>query len=140
MMIPINSDYVRVMGKPTLFGTQESVSKPIDVMTGDLSSDAFQLAEGEKADLQVAILGHNSKQLALSGGYKEFYLAVNKNPVDGFSLVAKFTSPDESAIQKAKDVANKNNLTISEATGKMEISGEIKSDNLGFVLVSLLKP
>ena len=38
MMIPGGNDYVTVLGKPVLFGTQESVRPVIDVIAGGLAS------------------------------------------------------------------------------------------------------
>ncbi len=46
MMIPAGADYVTVMGRPTLMGTQDAVKQTIDVIAGGLATDRFTLPAG----------------------------------------------------------------------------------------------
>ena len=143
MMIPAGTDYVTVMGRPTLFGTQSAVRQTIDVITGSLAADSFTLPEGEKADLQVAILGNGIKNLPTASGYKEFYLGVSASPIvanDGFNISAKYLQPDASTSQKAKDLSIKNNLTYSALPNNIEVFGHVNDEDLQEVLMALLGP
>lgn len=138
MMIPAASDFVTVMGKPTLFGTQAAMKQAIDVISGGLATDNFTLTKGEYADLQVAALGKADKS-PLSGGYKEFYLGVSKGE-SGFNLTTKILQPDTAASQKAKDMAGKYNLKYSASGSDITVDGSVPAENLQGALVAILGP
>lgn len=142
MMIPASTDYVTVMGKPTLFGTQDAMRQVIDVISGGLSTNNFTLPVGEKADLQVAALGKGTAGSQLPGNYKEFYLGVSvpANANNGFNLTARYLQPDAETSQKAKEVADKYGLTYSNLGSRAEIFGQVSPGNLQGVLAALLEP
>ena len=105
------------MGKPSLFGTQDSVRSVIDVIAGGLSAESFTLIDDEQADLQVAALGSGGTSMPLSGGYKEFYLGVKvgKKPGPGLLICcARYLQPQASVSSKAGEIAAKNNLSYSK--------------------------
>lgn len=138
MMIPGGNDYVTVLGKPVLFGTQDSVSRVIDVITGGLAAEGFTLIGDENADMQLAALGSGGS-MPLSGGYKEFYMGVNAEE-QGFYLTARYLQPQASVSGRAMDIASKNNLSLSTKGSEMEISGPVARENLSNVLMALLGP
>ncbi len=142
MMIPEGTDYAVVYGKPSLFGTQDSVRPVIDVIAGGLSAESFTLIDDEQADLQVAALGSGGMGMPLSGGYKEFYLGVKvaKSQDQGFSLKARYLQPQASVGSKAGEIAAKNNLSYSTKGSEIEISGLVARENLQNVLMALLGP
>jgi hypothetical protein len=142
MMIPAGTDYVTVLGKPALFGTQDSVRRVIDVIAGGLPSESFKLIDDEQADLQVVALGSGGTSMPLSGGYKEFYLGVKAaNSQDqGFSLLARYLQPQASVGSKIGEIAAKNNLSYSTIGSDAEISGLVAGENLKNVLMALLGP
>jgi hypothetical protein len=142
MMIPAGTDYVTVLGKPALFGTQDSVRRVIDVITGGLSAQSFTLIDDEQADLQVAALGSGGMGMPFSGGYKEFYLGVKvaKSQDQGFSLKARYLQPQASVGSKIGEIAAKNNLSYSTIGSDAEISGLVARENLKNVLMALLGP
>ncbi len=142
MMIPAGSDFAVVYGKPSLFGTQDSVRSVIDVITGGLSAESFSLIGDDNADLQVAALGSGGAKMPLSGGYKEFYLGVNvANGQDrDYSLRALYLQPQTSVNSKAGEIAAKYNLSLSTKGPEMEISGHVAQENLQSALMALLGP
>ncbi len=142
MMVPAGTDYAIVYGKPALFGTQDSVRQVLDVIMGGLSAQSFTLIGDEHADLQVAALGSGGKSMPLSGGYKEFYMAVNvaKSGTVGFDLSARYLQPQASVSSKVGEIALKNNLSYSTVGSEMEISGPVARENLQSVLKALLGP
>ena len=142
MMIPGGNDYVTVLGKPTLFGTQDSVRRVIDVIAGGLAAENFTLINNEQANLQVAALGSGGSSMPLSGGYKEFYMGVNaaKSQEQGFNLMARYLQPQASVGSKAGEIAARNNLSYSTTGSEIEISGLVARDNLQNVLMALLGP
>jgi hypothetical protein len=142
MMIPAGTEFAIVYGKPTLFGTQDSVRQVLDVIMGGLSAESFTLIGDDHADLQVAALGSGGSGMPLSGGYKEFYLGVNvaKSQDNGFDLNARYLQPQASASSKVGEVAVKNNLSYSTVGSEMEISGLVAKENLQSVLMALLGP
>ncbi|OPX76957.1 MAG: hypothetical protein A4E44_00282 [Methanosaeta sp. PtaB.Bin018] len=142
MMIPSGSDYVTVMGKPTLFGTQASMQQVIDVISGGLPTDSFTLPQGKAADLQVAALGKGANS-SLSGGYKEFYLGVSKSTGEvqgGFNLTARYLQPDAASSQKAKEIAGKYGLDYATQGSEAMIRGDVRVEDLQGVLKALLGP
>jgi hypothetical protein len=142
MMIPATSDYVTVMGKPTLFGTQDAMKQVIDVISGGLAAENFTLPKGEYADLQVAALGKADKS-PLSGGYKEFYLGVSRSldaAVGGFNITAKILQPDAAVSQKVKDITGKYNLKYYTSGSDVTVDGNVPAGNLQGVLVAILGP
>jgi hypothetical protein len=142
MMIPAGSDYAIVYGKPTLFGTQDSVRQVIDVVTGGLSAQSFSLIDDDQADLQVAALGSGGKSMPLSGGYKEFYMGVKaaQSQEQGFNLNARYLQPQASVVSKVGEIAVKNNLSYSTKGSEIELSGLVSRENLQNVLMALLGP
>ncbi|VVB71490.1 Uncharacterised protein [uncultured archaeon] len=143
MMIPTGTDYVTVMGKPTLFGTQDATRQVIDVIAGGLPTDNFTLALGESADLQVAALGRGGSSMPLSGNYKEFYLGVstsNDTVLGGFNFTATYLQPAAVVSQTVKELADKNALTYTSEGSDVVVSGHLTEENLQGVLVALLKP
>ncbi len=142
MMIPAGTDFAIVYGKPSLFGTQDSVRQVLDVIIGGLSAESFTLIGDEQADLQVAALGSGGSGMPLSGGYKEFYLGVKvaKSQDQGFNLKARYLQPQASVVSKAGEIAAKNNLSSSTIGSEMEISGLVARENLQNVLMALLGP
>ncbi|MCX6677150.1 MAG: hypothetical protein NTU95_04295 [Methanothrix sp.] len=142
MMIPAGTDYVTVLGKPALFGTQDSVRQVIDVITGGPSAEGFTLIDDGQADLQVAALGSGGASMPLSGGYKEFYLSANaaKSRDQGFSLTARYLQPQASVSSKLGEIAAKDNLSYSTKGSVVEISGLVARENLKNVLTALLGP
>ncbi|MFZ0282543.1 MAG: hypothetical protein WAL29_12905, partial [Bacteroidales bacterium] len=142
MMIPAGTDYTMVMGKPVLFGTQDSTKQVIDVITGGPSAVDFTLVDDRQADLQVAALGSGGASMPLSGGYREFYLGVSaaKNQAKGFDLSAKYLQPSGSVSQRVMDIAGKNSLIYTTKGSDAELSGFVASENLPSVLLGLLKP
>ena len=142
MMIPGGNDYVTVLGKPVLFGTQDSVQQVIDVIDGGLSSESFTLINDEQVDLQVAALGSGGRGMPLSGGYKEFYLSLKaaKSPEEGSYLSARYLQPQASVISEVGEIAAKNNLSYSTKGSDIEISGFVSGESLQNVLMALLGP
>jgi hypothetical protein len=142
MMIPGGNDYVTVLGKPVLFGTQDSVRQVIDVIDGGLSSENFTLINDEQVDLQVAALGSGGRGMPLSGEYKEFYLSLKaaKSPEEGSYLSARYLQPQASVISKVGEIAAKNNLSYSTKGSDIEISGFVSGESLQNVLMALLGP
>ena len=143
MMIPAGTDYAIVFGKPSLFGPQDSVRQVLDVITGGLSAQNFTLIDDDKADMQVAALDSGGAGMPLSGGYKEFYMAVNvENSTDrqGFDLKARYLQPQAAASSKIAEIASKNNLSYSSAGSEADISGQVAPENLQSVLTALLGP
>ena len=141
-MIPAGTDFVVVYGKPALFGTQDSVRRVIDVITGGLAAESFTLINDEQADMQVAALGSGGSSMPLSGGYKEFYMGVNaaKSQEQGFYLMARYLQPQASVGSKAGEIAARNNLSYSNKGSEIEISGLVARENLQNVLMALLGP
>lgn len=142
MMIPAASDYVTVMGKPTLFGTQSAMKQVIDVISGGLATENFTLPAGENADLQIGALG-KADHSPLSGGYKEFYLGVSKSKddaVSGFNVTAKILQPDGAVSQKAKDIAGKYNLQYSTSGSDVTVNGNVPTKDLQGALTAILGP
>jgi hypothetical protein len=142
MMIPGGNDYVTVLGKPVLFGTQDSVRQVIDVIDGGLSSQSFTLINEEQADLQVAALGSGGKGMPLSGGYKEFYLSVKaaESQDEGFYVSARYLQPQASVVNRVGEIAAKNNLSYSTKGSDIEISGLVVRGSMQNVLMALLGP
>jgi hypothetical protein len=141
MMIPVE-DYVTVLGKPVLFGPQDSVRSVIDVISGGLPAEGFTLVGDDQADFAVAALGSGGMGMPLSGGYKEFYLGVKarENRDRSFDLSARYLQPQASVSALAEQVAMKNNLSLSEQGSNIEISGAVARENLQSVLTALLGP
>jgi hypothetical protein len=142
MMIPAASDYVTVMGKPTLFGTQDAMKQVIDVISGGLATENFTLPKGEYADLQVAALGEADKS-PLSGGYKEFYLGVSRSlddAVGGFNITVKVLQPDAAVSQKVTGVAGKYNLKYYTSGSDITVDGNVPTANLQGALAAILGP
>jgi hypothetical protein len=142
MMIPTASEYVKVMGRPTLFGSQEATRQVLDVISGSQPAGNFTLVDDGEADLQVGALGSGGASMPLSGGYREFYLGVSvpEDQANGFNLYAKYLQPTESVDQKVSDIAEKNNLSYSIVGSDAELSGFVVKDNLQNVLAGLLAP
>jgi hypothetical protein len=143
MMIPAGTDYVTVMGKPTLFGTQDATEQVIDVIAGGLPTDNFTVALDQKADLQVTALGRGGSSMPLYGKYKEFYLgasATNDTAQDGFNLTAIILQPAGNVSQSVKELADKNGLNYAMQGSDVAVSGHVTRENLQSVLVALLKP
>ena len=141
MMIPVE-DYVTVLGKPVLFGPQDSVRSVIDVISGGLPAEGFTLVGDDQADFAVAALGSGGMGMPLSGGYKEFYLSANarENQDQSFDLSARYLQPQASVSALAEQVAKKNNLSLSREGSNIEISGAVARENLQSVLTALLGP
>jgi hypothetical protein len=142
MMVPAGTDYAIVFGKPSLFGTQDSLRRVIDVIAGGLSAQSFTLIGDDQADLQVAALGSGGKSMPLSGGYREFYMGVKvaKSPDQGFDLFARYLQPRTDVVNKVREVAVKNNLSTANTGSEMEISGLVARESLQNVLMALLGP
>ncbi len=142
MMIPAGTEFAIVFGKPSLFGTQDSIQQVLDVITGGLSAESFTQIDDEQADLQVAALGIGGKSMPLSGGYKEFYLGVNaaKSQDLGYDLRARYLQPQAATSSKVGEVAAKNNLSYSAIGSELKISGLVAQENLQSVLMALLGP
>jgi hypothetical protein len=142
MMIPTSSDYVAVMGKPTLFGSQDSLKSVIDVISGGFPTDKFTLASGEQADMQLAALGRGSAGSLLPGGYKEFYLGLSNanDGSNGFNVTARYLQPDSSAGQKAKTIASEYGLAYSNTGSLADVSGQVQANDLQGLLAAFLSP
>lgn len=144
MMIPLSpgSDYMKVMGKPTLFGSQNATRQVIDVISGSQPAGDFTLIDDREADLQVAAFGSGGASMPLSGGYRESYLgvSVSKDKANGFDLYAKYLQPTQSVNQRVSDIAGKNNLTYSRTGSDAELAGFVSQENLQNVLMGLLAP
>ena len=143
MMIPTSSEYVAVMGKPTLFGLQESLKSVIDVISGGFPTDKFTLAKGEEADMQLAALGRGTAGSLLSGGYKEFYLGLSSAKNIGnnsFNVTAKYLQPDSSADQKARTIASEYGLAYSNTGSLADVSGQVQANDLQGLLAAFLSP
>ncbi|MDM7934648.1 MAG: hypothetical protein QUS08_04575 [Methanothrix sp.] len=139
MMIPASTEYMTVMGRPTIFGRQEAVQQVLDVISGGLPTDRFTLPIGESADLQVASLGRGAEGLVLPGGYREFYLGVSRSG-EAYSISARYLEPDASALERAQRAAERYGLTYSPGGSNAEISGSVGSEDLQGLLVALLGP
>jgi hypothetical protein len=141
MMIPVE-DYVTVLGKPVLFGPQDSVRSVIDVISGGLPAEGFTLVCDEQADFAFAALGSGGMGMPLAGGYKEFYLSVKarENQDQSFDLSARYLQPQAGVSALAEQVAAKNNLSLSRQGSNIEISGAVARENLQSVLTALLGP
>ncbi len=142
MLIPSTADYSAVMGRPTIFGPNKGLENVINVISGsNLSSDKFTLPQGEIADLQFAALGKSTggMNVTLGGGYKEFYLGVSK--IDsGYSLDAKYLSPDTAALDKIKGIAGQYGLFLSNKGSLTEVSGTVPDGSLKNALQAFMKP
>jgi len=139
MMIPVE-DYVTVLGKPVLFGPQDSVRSVIDVISGGLPAEGFTLVGDDQADFAVAALGSGGMGMPLSGGYKEFYLSAKAGENQSFDLRARYLQPQAGVSALAEQVATKNNLSLSKQGSNIEISGAVARENLQSVLTALLGP
>jgi len=139
MMIPVE-DYVTVLGKPVLFGPQDSVRSVIDVISGGLPAEGFTLVGDEQADFAFAALGSGGMGMPLSGGYKEFYLSAKAGENQSFDLRARYLQPQAGVSALAEQVATKNNLSLSRQGSNIEISGAVARENLQSVLTALLEP
>jgi hypothetical protein len=140
MMIPTSPNYVAVMGRPTLFGPQTSLESVLDVISGGFSTDKFTLCAGETADLQVEMLGRASGVATnLSSKYREFYVGVSQQG-NGYSITAKYLSPDGDEAQLARAAADKYGLTLSSQGDLMEMSGRVEAGLLKDLLSALLRP
>jgi len=143
MMIPTSSEYVAVMGKPTLFGLQESLKSVIDVISGGFPTDKFTLAKGEGADMQLAALGRGTAGSLLPGGYKEFYLGLSSAKNIGnnsFNVTARYLQPDSSADQKARTIASEYGLAYSNTGSLADVSGQVQANDLQGLLAAFLSP
>lgn len=142
MMIPTGNDYVTVLGKPVLFGTQEPVERVIDVITGGLSSDSFSLVGEDGADLQLAALGKGGKEMPLAGAYDQFYLEIRaiNDSEERYILDARLKQPQSGAMSKLKDFAAANNLSYSGDGAKAAVSGALGQDKLQGALMALMGP
>lgn len=143
MMIPTSSEYVAVMGKPTLFGLQDSLKSVIDVISGGFPTDKFTLAKGEQADMQLAALGRGVPGSLLPGGYKEFYLGLSSAKGIGnnsFNVTAKYLQPDSSADQKARTIASEYGLAYSNTGSLADVSGQVQANDLQGLLAAFLSP
>jgi len=143
MMIPTSSEYVAVMGKPTLFGLQDSLKSVIDVISGGFPTDKFTLAKGEQADMQLVALGRGASGSLLPGGYKEFYLGLSSAKDIGnnsFNVTAKYLQPDSSADQKARTIASEYGLAYSNTGSLADVSGQVQANDLQGLLAAFLSP
>lgn len=142
MMIPTGNDYVTVLGKPVLFGTQEPVERVIDVITGGLSSDSFSLVGEDGADLQLAALGKGGKEMPLAGAYDQFYLEIRaiNDSEERYILDAQLKQPQSAAMSKLKEFAAANNLSYSGDGAKAAVSGALGQDKLQGALMALMGP
>jgi hypothetical protein len=143
MMIPTSSEYVAVMGKPTLFGLQESLKSVIDVISGGFPTDKFTLAKGEEADMQLVALGRGTAGSLLPGGYKEFYLGLSSAKDIGnnsFNVTARYLQPDSSADQKARTIASEYGLAYSNTGSLADVSGQVQANDLQGLLAAFLSP
>lgn len=145
-LIPIGSGVFAAMGKPVVFGTQSSVERIVDVLTGTPSTAKITLPLGEYADFQVAGLGHvgntNLGPVAsapLGGGYSEFYLGVNQQN-STYSMSASYLDPDAVTGQKLKEIAGMYGLAASSKPGEASISGDVTEAAMGGALKALLAP
>ncbi|MDD1759902.1 MAG: hypothetical protein LUQ44_04790 [Methanothrix sp.] len=143
MMIPTSSEYVAVMGKPTLFGLQDSLKSVIDVISGGFPTDKFTLAKGEQADMQLVALGRGASGSLLPGGYKEFYLGLSSAKNIGnnsFNVTARYLQPDSSADQKARTIASEYGLAYSNTGSLADVSGQVQANDLQGLLAAFLSP
>jgi hypothetical protein len=144
-LIPIGSGVFAAMGKPVVFGTQSSVERIVDVLSGTPSTDKITLPLGEYSDFQVAGLGHVGSNLVqaastpLGGGYSEFYLGVNQRN-STYSMSAIYLDPDTVTDQKIKEIAGKYGLAASSKPGEAEVSGELNEAAMGDALKAFLAP
>jgi hypothetical protein len=140
MMIPTSSDYVAVMGRPTLFGPQKSLESVLDVISGGFSTDRFTLAAGETADLQVEMLGSASGLAKdLSGQYQELYVGVSQVG-SGYNITARYLAPHAGQVQLTQATADKYGLSLSSQGDLLEMSGRIEAGDLKDLLMALLRP
>jgi len=142
MMIPTGTDYVTVLGRPVLFGSQDGVQQVIDVITGGEPANGFTLEDNDTADLQVVALGSGGSGMPLSGVYRQFSLdmLVDNESEGSYSLQARLVQPAGNATEKIADIATKNNLSYSSQGSDLEISGHVADENLQNVLMALLGP
>jgi hypothetical protein len=142
MMIPTGNDYVTVLGKPVLFGTQEPVEKVIDVIAGGLSSDSFSLVDEDRADLQLAALGKGGKEMPLAGAYDQFYLEIRaiNGSEERYILDAQLKQPQSGSMSKLKEFAAANNLSYSGDSAAAAVSGSLGQDKLQGALIALMGP
>ena len=142
MMIPVNSDFAMVMGRPTLFGPQEAITQSIDVISGGQPAESFTLVDDSQADLQVAALGRGGTSMPLAGGYKEFNLKLEAamDGEDGFDLVARYIQPTTDTNRKVSDLAAKSDLEYSTSGSEGELSGFVSKEKVRDVLMGLLGP
>ncbi|HNX09436.1 MAG TPA: hypothetical protein PKL29_04925 [Methanothrix sp.] len=142
MMIPTGTDYVTVLGRPVLFGSQDGVQQVIDVITGGEPANGFTLDDNDTADLQVVALGSGGSGMPLSGVYRQFSLdmLVDNESAGSYSLQARLVQPAGNATERIADIATKNNLSYSSQGSDLEISGHVADENLQNVLMALLGP
>ena len=142
MMIPTGTDYVTVLGRPVLFGSQDGVQQVIDVITGGEPANGFTLDDNDTADLQVVALGSGGSGMPLSGVYRQFSLdmLVDNESEGSYSLQARLVQPAGNATERIADIATKNNLSYSSQGSDLEISGHVADENLQNVLMALLGP
>jgi hypothetical protein len=143
MMYPTGPDFVTVLGRPTVFGSQSAVPQVIDVITGGVSAEGiYSLVDDDHADLQVAALGSGGASLPLSGAYKELSLGVNasRGQDTGCFLKARLVQPEGNASQRLNDIATTNNLSYASEGSDIEISGMVAEEKLQNVLTAILGP
>jgi hypothetical protein len=135
--------YGTVIGRPTLFGPQESLKRILDVISGGLATDKLTLPFEEYADLQVAGLGSkasgSSLKLPLGGGYEEFYIGVNAAP-EGYVLAAKYLLADSVVEKRLQDISEEHGLKVSKEPDLLVVSGTLGEKELKEVLGVLLAP
>jgi len=133
MMIPIGSDFLAVMGKPALFGTEPALKEMLNVISGEFPTDEFSLPADETADLQVAALG----SAASKGGYQELYLGVVQGD-SGYDILAEYLNPDSATAANVAQIASQYGLTKSADGDVTAVSGSVSPENLEGALKGLL--
>ena len=141
MEIPSSSQFSAVMGMPVLFGPKNAIENVLDVISASgtiVLNDRFTLPAGEPADLQIAGLGKYQPP-GTTGGFKEFYIGVTKTE-GGYSILAKYLSPDADTMNRLNEIATKYGLGVSSKSGPTEVYGSVGEGSIKDVLGAFLAP
>ena len=145
-MVPLGtSELFIVMGTPVLFGTETSVKKVLDVLSGESpTTDGFVLPYDEIDALQMSVLGTSAAENPnmmppLGGDYAESYLGISPAD-DGFTLTAKYLSLRSGSKTRVSDLAESFGLETLSDGDIVTVSGTVEPQNLAETLGAFIAP
>ncbi|HPE64083.1 MAG TPA: hypothetical protein PLQ49_08260 [Methanothrix sp.] len=145
-VIPLGtSELFIVMGTPVLFGTETSVKKVVDVISGTApTTEGFVLPYDESDTLQISVLGtgaasNPSLQSPLGGDYAESYLGISPND-GGFTLTAKYLTLGGRSESRVSDLAESFGLETRSEDDIVTVSGAVGAQNLTETLGAFVAP